>query len=115
MAVVREFRPRTTVALLAIVTALLTASPRAGGAQEWRDMNPKQRYDALQNYWQYEREPEDRRHAVEERYERWRNLPPAEQDRVRQNYERWRRLPPGEKERIERKYEKWKRQSPAPP
>ena len=83
-------------------------------AQNWRDLSPKERYDALQNYRQHERLPEDRQRDIEKRYERWQGMSPDERDRVRQNYERFRQLPPGERERFQRKYDKWRRQGDAP-
>lgn len=79
-------------------------------AQEWHELSPKERYDALQNYWRYQRLPEDRQRDVDKGYERWRNMPPNERQRVRQNYERLRQLRPQERERFERKYQKWRQQ-----
>jgi len=84
------------------------------GAQEWRDMSPKQRYDAMQNYWDYEKRPEPERQQMEEQYQQFQALPPADQERVRKNYERWQNLPDADRRRFERKYEKWRRQEAAP-
>lgn len=98
---------------LSVVTAVsaLAAGVAPLRAQNWRDLGPKERYDALQNYRRYEQLPEERQQDVEKRYERWRNMPPDEQERVRQNYERLQKMPPRDRERIERKYEKWKQQA----
>jgi hypothetical protein len=83
-------------------------------AQNWRDLSPRERYDAMQNYRQHEQLPPDRQQDMERRYEQWRNLPPDERARVRQNYERFRQMPPQERERFERKYEKWRRHTQPP-
>ena len=104
---------------LAVGWVTLVAAGRVSAApllaQNWRDLSPKERYDALQNYRRHEQLPEDRQRDIEQGYERWRNLPPDERDRVRQNYQRFQQLPPQERERFERKYEKWKQQHAAPP
>jgi hypothetical protein len=78
--------------------------------QNWRDLSPKERYDAMQNYRQHEQLPQERKKEIEDRYERWRNMPPNERDRIRENYQRLQQLPPQERDQFERKYEKWKRQ-----
>jgi len=101
--------------LSGLVVASLVGSVRPIVAQNWHDLGPKERYDAMQNYWRHQRLPEDRQRAVEEHYERWRTLPPDQRDRVRQNYERFRQLPPQERERFEKKYQKWKEQAPPQP
>jgi len=81
-------------------------------AQNWRDLSPRERYDAMQNYRRHEQLPPDRQRDIENRYQQWRNLSPGERDRVRQNYERFKQLPPQERERFERKYQKWRRETP---
>jgi hypothetical protein len=83
-------------------------------AENWHDLSPKQRYDALQNYWQHEQLPQDRQRDIEQRYERWRSMPPDQRARIRQNYERYRQLPPRERERFQQKYEKWRHQGGPP-
>jgi hypothetical protein len=103
-----------------ILACILVATARGVYAhpllaqQGWRDLSPKERYDALQNYWRHERLPEDRRRDVEKRYERWQGMSPDERARIRQNYDRLRQLPPGERERFQRKYEKWKQEGQPP-
>ena len=84
-------------------------------AQNWRDLGPRERYDAMQNYWNHQRLPEDRKRDIENRYEHWQQLPPDERARIRQNFERFRQLPPQERERFQRKYDKWKQQAGPPP
>ena len=97
------------VAGVAIGAAHATSAPPLL-AQNWRDLSPKERYDALQNFRRYEQLPADRQRDMDQRYERWRQLPPEERARLRRNYERYRQMPPQEREQFDRKYEKWKRQ-----
>jgi len=112
---------RTVGSALSIACALIIASvPPVQAfplvAQNWRDLGPRERYDALQNYWQHQRLPQERQRDVEKRYERWQGLSPEERARVRQNYERYQQLPPQDRERFERKYQKWQKESrPQPP
>jgi len=97
----------TAVAFFTMIATLL-ASAHGAGAQSWRDFSPKERYDALQNYWRHEQLPQDRQQDVEKGYERWRDMSPEERARIRQNYERLQHLPPQERERFQRRYKKWK-------
>lgn len=109
---------RRPSAAVVVATGLLLAGMAVLGAgparaQEWHELTPKERYDALQNYWRYQRLPEDRQRDVDKGYERWRNMPPNERQRVRRNYERLRQLRPQDRERFERKYQKWREQGGA--
>ena len=104
-----------TYALGLVCAGSLTAGAASGFpllAQNWRDLSPKERYDALQNYRHHEQLPADRQRDIEKRYEQWRNMPPDERNRVRQNYERFKQMPPQERERFERKYQKWRQTQP---
>lgn len=95
-------------------TVLLLAMPRTVWADPWQDMSPRQRYDALQNYYDYQSQPQERRDQVQRDYERWQQLPPQEQERLRRNFEKWQRMPPEEQQQLQRKYETWKRRDEAP-
>lgn len=108
----RRLARGVAVALLGVAGWLL---PVVAVAQSWQEMSPRQRYDAMQNYWDYERQPEANRRRLDQQYERWQQLSPEEQERVRRNYDKWQQLPPGEQQRFEEKYEKWKRQAEPPP
>ncbi len=104
-----------TLTLLCVLWASTGAACAAPlPADDWRDLGPKQRYDALQNYWSHEQLPQERQRDIERRYERWRGMPQEERDRVRQNYERFQQLPPKERERFQKKYEKWRQQGEPP-
>ena len=84
-------------------------------AQNWRELSPAERYDALRNYRQHERLPEDSRRDIEKRYQRWQQMSPDERDRIRQNYQKLQQLPPQERDRMQRKYEKWRQQTEPSP
>lgn len=101
------------LAVFVLTTSLAHPCPVAAFpllAQNWRELSPGERYDALQNYRQHERLPEDSRRDIEKRYERWQQMSPDERERVRQNYDRLQRMPPQERARMQRKYEKWRQQ-----
>jgi hypothetical protein len=110
---------RRSARLVLAWAGVLLASRSVAGAQvlrvqNWRDLSPKERYDAMQNYWQHEQLPQDRQQDIEKRYERWQGMSPDERARIRQNYQRFQQLQPAERERFQRKYDKWKQQG-APP
>ena len=98
------------VALVAVTAGMLLGdvSP-ASAEQDWDNLSPRERYDAMQNYWKHERLPKDRQRDVERRYERWQRMSPEEQQRIRKNYERFQQLPPSERRRVERELEEKKR------
>src|SRR5262245_32819629 len=74
---------RSAAVAFACVGLLMTAAMLSPlRAQTWKELSPKERYDALQNYQQHQQLPEDRQKDVERRYERWRNMPPDARDRV---------------------------------
>jgi len=111
-------RARVTISMMALGVVLFAMPAGATGvllAQNWRDLTPKERSDAMQNYKQHQQLPQERKRDIEQQYERWRNMPPDQRDRVRQNYQRLQQLPPQERSRFEQKYEKWKQQTPPPP
>ena len=74
-------------------------------AQGWREYSPRERYDALRNYRNYEALPNDRRENVERNYQRWQAMPPQERDRIRQNYQRYQQLPPDQRNRLKQRYQ----------
>lgn len=88
--------------------------PFEGYAQSWKDMSPRQRYDAMQNYRRFEQQPTNQQHKLQENYQRWQGLSPQEQERLRHNYERWQQMPPAEQRRLEEKYERWKKEGEDP-
>jgi basic membrane lipoprotein Med (substrate-binding protein (PBP1-ABC) superfamily) len=109
--------PVLTIALLlagCFIAGGRIASAQARAAAGWGDLNPKQRYQSLQNYWHHQQLPQERQREIEQRYERWRSMSPDERARVRQNYERFKKLPPDERERFQRKYDKWRQQGEVP-
>lgn len=97
-----------------LAATLVLTVPQILWADPWQDMSPRQRYDAMRNYYDYNQQPQERREKLQHDYERWQQLPPQEQERVRRNFEKWQRMPPEEQQRLERKYETWKRREQAP-
>jgi len=107
---------QTLTGLLLFCEVCGTASAtwaQAFPVKRWREQNPKERYETLQNYWQHQKLPTDRQREIEQRYERWREMSPDERERVRQNYKRFQQLPPEERQRFDRKYDKWRKKGGA--
>ncbi len=80
-------------------------------AQNWQDLSPRERFDAMRNYRQHRQLPEERQQDMEQRYERWRQMSPDEQLRIRRNYDRLRQLGPQERDQFERRYQRWKQRT----
>ncbi len=105
----KAVRRRASTFLLLAALALVPLVAYGQEGQDWQDLSPRERYDAMRNYKQHRQLPEERQRDVEERYERFRQLPQEEQARIRQNYDRFKQLRPQERERFEKRYERWKR------
>src|SRR5207249_1743653 len=74
---------RVIVAVLMLSGALLSGLPKSPGfsgalAQNWQELSPRQKYDALRNYRQYEQLPEGHQRDIEQRYQRWQAMPRAD-------------------------------------
>ena len=76
--------------------------------QSWRDLSPKERSRALENYQRFQKLSPKGRRGIEERYHRWQQLPDQERDRIRRNYKRYRDMDSDEKEEFNRKYKRWR-------
>jgi hypothetical protein len=93
--------------LLWCCAILLVPAPEAQ-AQEWNHLTPRERYDTMQKYREYENLPKDRKKDVDKRYEQWRSMPDAKRERVLRNYERYQKMPPSERRQFDRKYDRWR-------
>ena len=98
----------SAVALLVVSCLSATALAQPLIAQNWQEMSPGERREAMRNYRQHSNLPEERQRDLEERYERFRNLSPEEQSRIRQNFDRFQQLQPNEREQFQRRYERWR-------
>jgi len=108
---------RLVVRLLGLLLGLTLQPSYAWSqlAQNWQDLGPRERFDAMRNYKQHRDLPEERQRDLEDRYERFQQMAPEEQRRIRQNYERLNQLDPQERARFEKRYQRWKRRTaPAP-
>lgn len=95
--------------MLLFVWSLVT--PAAAPAQQWEHLSPRERYDTMQKYREYENLPPERKEALDERYERWRKLPDAKREKVLRNYRRYQQMPPSERKQFNRKYNRWREDS----
>lgn len=96
------------------LAVVLFSAPALGQrqlAQNWDDLSPRERREALRNYRQHDSLPPQRKNDMEDRYERWRRLPPEEQSRIRRNYDRMQQLDPAERERLQKRYDHWKKRT----
>lgn len=100
---------------MALVLLAQQTSAQQVLAENWRDLGPRERYDAMQNYWRHERLPRSRQQDIEQHYKRWQGMSPEQRNRIKENYERLRKLPPKEQQRFQRKYRKWRDEQGASP
>jgi predicted Fe-S protein YdhL (DUF1289 family) len=91
---------------LASLGFLLLAGAAPVRAQQWPELSPRERYEVLRRYEQYQREPSQRQEQLENRYRRWQQMPPEEKQKLRQRYELWQRLPPREREQLKERYQR---------
>jgi hypothetical protein len=89
-------------------TVVRGQGPPGPSTRSWEELTPEQRERVRQHYQRFQRLPEERRRAVEERYRHWRELPPQEQQRLRRNYESYQSLNPEQRREFREKYRRWK-------
>jgi hypothetical protein len=102
---------------LLLLMGWLALQPSPVAAQKrsrWNGLSPRERYDTMRNYREYENLPEERKEDIDRRYERWRQMPKDKRERVLQNFERYQQMPPQEREELQRKYHRWKSDAPPP-
>lgn len=76
-------------------------------AQNWKDLSPEERAQALENYKRFKKLPPERRQDLENRYHRWMELPNEEKDRIQRNYKRYQKMDSDQKEEFQKKYKTW--------
>lgn len=115
-----RLRIALSLPLLALMLPLTVAAQTAGqgavqpGQPGWREYSPSQRYQALKNYQQHNKLPDDRREKVEQNYERWRAMPESERERMRKNYQRFQKLPPDQRHKLTERYRNQPKHPPGP-
>ncbi len=66
------------------------------GADNWRNLSPKEKEKVLRNYQHWQTlPPKDKEHLREE-WDRWRSLPQDRRDKLRQRYDDLRRSRPND-------------------
>ena len=77
--------------LSAIALCSLLSSPVAGwaldGADNWRNLTPKEKENIQRNY------------------QRWQNLPPKDKEHLREQWDRWQNLPQDKRDQLRRRYD----------
>lgn len=103
-------------AMLLLLLGGVVAPVREAAAQKsrWEGLSPRERYDAMRKYQEYEQLPQERKEDIDQRYERWRRMPPQQRQRVLRNFERYQQMPPQERERLQRRFERWKSEGDPP-
>lgn len=83
----RVLKINIAVAAFCLVTLLPSFSWALDGADNWRNLSPKERENVLRNY------------------QRWQRLPPKDKEHLREEWDHWRSLPPDQRDRLRRRYD----------
>jgi uncharacterized protein DUF3106 len=84
---IRRLKLKIVVASLCLLTVLPGLSWALDGADNWRNLSPKEREDVLRNY------------------QRWQSLPPKDKEHLREEWDHWRSLPPDQRDKLRRRYD----------
>ena len=75
-----------------VALCLLLLLPVSGwaldGAENWRQLSPKERENVLRNY------------------QRWQSLPPKDKEHLREEWNHWQNLPQDRRDRLRQRYDK---------
>ena len=83
----RRLKLRVIVAILCLLTMLPSLGWTLDGADNWRNLTPKEREDVLRNY------------------QRWQNLPPKDKEYLREEWNHWRSLPQDQRDKLRKRYD----------
>ena len=84
---IRSLKIKIAVIGFGLVILLSSVSWALDGADNWRNLSPKERENVLRNY------------------QRWQNLPPQDKEYLQEEWQRWRSLPPDQRDRLRKRYD----------
>jgi hypothetical protein len=84
---IRRLKLKTAIAGFCLVILLPALGWGLDGADNWRNLSPKERENVLRNY------------------QRWQNLPPQDKEHLQEEWQRWRSLPQDQRDRLRKRYD----------
>ena len=92
---------KTAVVGFCLVTVLPNFSWALDGADNWRNLSPKERENVLRNYQRWQSLPQKDKEYLREEWDHWRSLPPDQRDRLRKRYDQ---LSPKEQRQLRERF-----------
>ena len=90
----RRFRLAIGIGGFCLFVLLPNSSWALDGADNWRNLSPKEQENVLRNY------------------QRWQNLPPQDKEHLQGEWDRWRSLPPDQRDKLRKRYDELHKLSP---
>jgi hypothetical protein len=84
---IRRLKVKIVVTSLCLLTLMPSMSWALDGADNWRNLSPKERENVLRNY------------------QRWQSLPPKDKEYLREEWDHWRSLPPDQRDKLRKRYD----------
>ena len=83
-----------------LLVLLPNSSWALDGADNWRNLSPKERENVLRNYQRWQSLPPRDKEHLQEEWDRWRSLPPDQRDKLRKRYDELHKLSPKEQRQL---------------
>lgn len=91
---IRRLKLTFGIGSFCLLVLLPNSSWALDGADNWRNLSPKERENVQRNY------------------ERWQNLPPRDKEHLQEEWNRWRSLPPNQRDELRKRYDELHKLSP---
>jgi hypothetical protein len=102
--VIQRLKVKMAVVGFCLVIVLPSFSWALDGADNWRNLSPKERENVLRNYQRWQNLPKQDKEHLQEEWQRWRNLPPDQRDKLRKRYDELHKLSPKEQRQLREQY-----------
>jgi hypothetical protein len=97
----KTLKSKIAVAALCLFVLLPSFGWALDGADNWRNLSPKERENVLRNYQRWQSLPPKDKEYLREEWNHWRSLPPDQQDRLRKRYDQ---LSPKEQRQMRERF-----------
>ena len=98
---VLELKIKAAAAGLCLLILLPSFSWALDGADNWRNLSPKERENVLRNYQRWQSLPQKDKEYLREEWDHWRSLPQDQRDRLRKRYDQ---LSPKERRQMREQF-----------
>ena len=102
---IRHFKRSIGVLGFCLLILLPSLSWALDGADNWRNLSPKERENVLRNYQRWQNLPPQDKEHLQEEWQRWRSLPPDQRDKLRKRYDDLHKLSPKEQRQLREQFD----------